>query len=313
MDGPDTATDGPAQLDADLGGSPADTAAAGDARVRFTVGSGLANEGADDDVATAGGATPAAAVESEPPAALVVFGDALHLARHYVDLLAGPGTDWGLIGPREAGRLWSRHVLNSAVATAAVPVGARFVDVGSGAGLPGIAMLLARSDLRGQLVEPLQRRADFLALAVVELGLGDRCEVVHGRAEEVVGRVGGADVVTARAVAPLGKLARWSGPLLRTGGLFVALKGRSATDEVARDRMAAGRAGITGLSIRVVGDDLLAEPTTIVLGRKTESVEGESRGKWRGGAGRRGGGSGTHGHSRSVRGRSGRADRGEAT
>lgn len=208
-------------------------------------------------------------VEQEPAIAGVVFGGALPAARRYVELLAGPGTVRGLIGPREGGRLWSRHVLNCAVAAEAIPEGARVVDIGSGAGLPGIPMALARPDLRVDLVEPLLRRTSFLDEVVGELGVTDRCRVIRGRAEDVVHTAGGADVVTARAVAPLAKLAAWAAPLLREGGLFLALKGLSAADEVERDGAAMERVGITGLLVRTEGGGLLEEATTVVLGRRT--------------------------------------------
>lgn len=226
--------------------------------------------------AAAGGpeaeAVEADAVEAEPAAATAVFGDALTSVRRFVRLLAGPGTVRGLIGPREAGRLWSRHVLNCAVAAEAIPAGARVVDVGSGAGLPGVPMALARTDLRIDLVETLLRRTTFLDEVVADLGLAGRCRVIRGRAEDAVDRVGGADAVTSRAVAPLAKLAAWTAPLLRDGGLFVALKGGSAPEEIDRDRAACAAVGIVDLSLRLVGGDLLAEPTTLVVGRRDETT-----------------------------------------
>jgi 16S rRNA (guanine527-N7)-methyltransferase len=217
------------------------------------------------------GAAENVAVEAEPAAAAAVFGAGLALARRYVELLAGPGTVRGLIGPREAGRLWTRHVLNCAVAAEAIPAGARIVDIGSGAGLPGIPMALARPDLRIDLVETLLRRTTFLDEVVAGLGLADRVRVIRGRAEEVAARVGAADAVTARAVASLAKLAGWAAPLLRDGGLFVALKGSSAHEEIERDGDACAAAGIVDLSVRLVGGDLLAEPTTLILGRYDSS------------------------------------------
>ena len=154
-----------------------------------------------------------------------VFGDRLELARRYADLLAGPGVERGLLGPREVERLWERHLLNSAAVAELIEPDAFVVDIGSGAGLPGIPVAIARPDLRVVLVEPMLRRTEFLNEAIAALGLP--VEVVRGRAEEagVRAKLAGADVVTSRAVAPLDKLARWSMPLLRIGGRMLALKG----------------------------------------------------------------------------------------
>ena len=123
-----------------------------------------------------------------------VFGARLALAERYAELLASAGVVRGLIGPREAGRIWTRHLLNCAAGRRAVPAGARVVDVGSGAGLPGLALAIRRPDLRVDLVEPLQRRVEFLTEAVAALDLGDRVRVLRGRAEEPRDRraVGGA-------------------------------------------------------------------------------------------------------------------------
>jgi len=172
----------------------------------------------------------------EPPDAVgEVFGDRSGLARRYADLLAGDGVVRGLIGPREVPRLWSRHLLNCAAVTELVPRHARVVDVGSGAGLPGVVIALRRADLRVDLVEPTARRVAFLDETVAALGLSPQVRVIRGRAEErtVRAAVGGADVVTARAVAPLDRLVRWCLPLLRPAGLLVALKGAAAEQELA--------------------------------------------------------------------------------
>lgn len=157
------------------------------------------------------------------------FGDRAELANRYVDILLSRGIDWGLIGPREGERLWERHVLNSVAASSLFPSGASVVDVGSGAGLPGIPLAILRPDLRVILLESLLRRVNFLELAVSELGLGDRVSVVRSRAED---HRASYDVVTSRAVAPLPRLLGWCLPLLAPGGRIVALKGSTAADEV---------------------------------------------------------------------------------
>lgn len=185
---------------------------------------------------------------SEAPAevdemAARLFGDRLPLARRYAEHLVGSGVERGLIGPREAPRVWDRHVLNCAVVAELMPTGARVVDVGSGAGLPGIPLSLARPDLAIVLVEPLARRVEWLDEVVTDLGLDVRID--RGRAEEtaVRRRWEGADVVTARAVAPLARLAGWALPLLRTGGRMLAMKGASAPEEIARDAAAVRKLG----------------------------------------------------------------------
>jgi 16S rRNA (guanine527-N7)-methyltransferase len=169
-----------------------------------------------------------------PPAAVAVFGGAVDSAVAYARLLATDGTVRGLIGPREVPRLWDRHLLNSVAIAPLIPDGARVVDVGSGAGLPGIPLALARPDLTVTLLEPLARRVAFLLECVDRLGL-DNVTVVRGRAEEgpVRRELGGADVVTARAVAPLDRLAGWCLPLLRIGGRLLAMKGSTAAAELA--------------------------------------------------------------------------------
>ena len=165
-----------------------------------------------------------------------MFGDRLALAERYVELLTGPGVARGLLGPREAGRIWSRHLLNCAVVAELFPASVRVVDVGSGAGLPGLAVAIARPDLRVDLVEPLQRRAEFLTEALETLAMTGRVRVVRGRAEEpaVVAAVGRADWVTARAVAPLDRLVRWCLPLAGVGGRLALIKGSSADEEAAQ-------------------------------------------------------------------------------
>ena len=209
-------------------------------------------------------------LEAEPAAAAAVFGPGITGARAYADLLAGPGVLRGLIGPREPERMWTRHLLNSAVLSTLLPVDSRVIDVGTGAGLPGIPLALVRPDLRMILLEPLARRVSFLSEVVDELKL-TRCEVVRGRAEESVATIGGADVVVSRAVAPLATLAGWCAPLLRPGGVMLALKGESAADELARDAAAVVRVGLADVEVLTIGSDVLDSPTFVVRATRTTS------------------------------------------
>ena len=203
--------------------------------------------------------------EPEPPIAATVFGGSLLTAREYTDRLVGAGVERGLIGPREPERIWSRHILNCAVLAELVPADAAVVDVGSGAGLPGIPLAIARPDVRVTLVEPLERRCVFLAEVVSQLELTN-VTVVRGRADEVVAECGGADVVTSRAVAPLAKLLGWSVPLARVGGQILAMKGASAGEEIARDRAAATRLGVADLEVLTVGGGVIDPPTHVIRG-----------------------------------------------
>ncbi|WP_040159249.1 16S rRNA (guanine(527)-N(7))-methyltransferase RsmG [Nigerium massiliense] len=164
-----------------------------------------------------------------PAAAAVVFSDALEQAEQYASILASRGIEWGLIGPREGDKLWERHLLNSVAVSPSIHDDALVVDVGSGAGLPGIPLALMRPDLRVTLLEPLERRAHFLTLAVDELGIGDRVRVVRERAEEHRQLY---DVATCRAVAPVTKLLAWTTHLFSPGGRLVALKGESVDGEL---------------------------------------------------------------------------------
>lgn len=194
-----------------------------------------------------------------------VFDERLPLARRYAEHLATSGVERGLIGPREAPRIWERHVLNCAVVAELVPNGARLVDVGSGAGLPGIPLALARPDTRVVLVESLARRVDWLREVIADLGVA--VEVERGRAEDDVvrRRWEGADVVTARAVAPLARLAGWCLPLLRPGGQLLAVKGAAAMDEVARDAPAVRRLGGGVPRIERCGAGIIDPPSTVVI------------------------------------------------
>ena len=179
--------------------------------------------------------------EMDPSA---VFGSRLPLAQEYHDSLATDGSTRGFIGPREVPRLWERHILNCAVIEQVIPEGATVIDVGSGAGLPGIPLAIARPDLHITLIEPLLKRYNYLNEVTENLGL-DNVTVLRGRAEEgpIKKAVAGADVVTSRAVAPLGKLAKWSLPLVRKGGEMIALKGSSVHEELERDAADIKKAG----------------------------------------------------------------------
>lgn len=211
-----------------------------------------------------------------PPIATTVFGDNLTAAVQFTELLAAVGVERGLIGPREVDRLWDRHILNSAVIASAIPEGARVVDLGSGAGLPGVPLIIARPDLQVTLLEPMARRVAWLTEVVDTLALS--ASVVRGRAEEpaIKQQLAGADVVIARAVAPLAKLWAWSAPLLRQGGRLVALKGESADEEVVRDGSAVTRAGGSLPVVERCGADVLAVPTTIVVVTRLEAKKSNS-------------------------------------
>jgi 16S rRNA (guanine527-N7)-methyltransferase len=206
-----------------------------------------------------------AEVSDVPPAAAArVFGSRLPLAVAYARLLVTDGVIRGLIGPREAPRVWDRHLVNCAVMSEMIPIGASVIDVGSGAGLPGIVLAVARPDLTITLVEPLARRTAFLSETVDTLGLGVSVTVVRGRAEDVVGTVDAGDVVTARAVAPLDRLAGWCLPLTAVGGRLLALKGASAADEVTEHRAAIDRLGGSQPVVRLCGSGVIDPPTTVV-------------------------------------------------
>jgi 16S rRNA (guanine527-N7)-methyltransferase len=194
---------------------------------------------------------PASAPTAPPASAIELFGAALPRAVRYAGLLADAGVQRGLIGPREVGRLWERHLVNCAVVAEEIPADALVVDVGSGAGLPGIVIALARPDVQVALLEPLLRRTVFLEEMVGELGL-DNVTVVRGRAEEWAGRMD-AEVVTARAVAPLERLVGWCLPLLGPKGRMLALKGETATAELAAIRGTLPALGVVKADVVEVG------------------------------------------------------------
>ncbi|GAB3966398.1 16S rRNA (guanine(527)-N(7))-methyltransferase RsmG [Plantactinospora veratri] len=281
------------------------------------------------------GPLPVRAGDATPPdvplpadlaeSARTLFAERLPLAASYAELLAGPGVLRGLIGPRETPRIWDRHLLNCAAMVELLPVGASVVDVGSGAGLPGIVLAIARPDLTVTLVEPLARRAVFLAEVVTALDLGDAVTVVRARAEELAasrregaggrrrragrsGRSTGplpvesgapvdlanlpdelrvpADVVTARAVAPLDRLAGWCLPLAVPGGRLLAMKGSSAAEEVAEHAEAVRRLGGSSPMVRLAGLGVVDPPTTVVEVVRERAGRAPARGT---SGGRRGG------------------------
>lgn len=205
---------------------------------------------------------------SEPAAAAAIFGPRLDLARRYAELLAGPGVERGLLGPREVERIWERHLLNSAAVAELLEPGDRVIDIGSGAGLPGIPLALARPDVNVVLLEPLLRRSEFLSEAVEQLGLA--VEVVRGRAEDpwVRDRFGERDAAVSRAVASLDKLAKWSVPLLRMGGRMLAIKGDRATEEVEQYRRVMAASGAVDARVVTCGATYLRPPATVVMARR---------------------------------------------
>ncbi|MCC9706976.1 MULTISPECIES: 16S rRNA (guanine(527)-N(7))-methyltransferase RsmG [unclassified Streptomyces] len=217
--------------------------------------------------------TEAVELPPAPEQARDVFGDRYADAVRYAELLAEAGVQRGLIGPREVPRLWERHLLNCAVLSEVVPEGVTVCDVGSGAGLPGIPLALVRNDLKITLLEPLLRRTNFLTEVVELLGL-DHVTVVRGRAEEVLGTLQPVHVVTARAVAPLDRLAGWGIPLLRPYGEMLALKGDTAEEELKSAATALSKLGAVETSIHHVGEGVVEPLSTVVRVEVGESPGG---------------------------------------
>ncbi|OBH06573.1 16S rRNA (guanine(527)-N(7))-methyltransferase RsmG [Mycobacterium sp. E1747] len=205
-----------------------------------------------------------------PEAAKTIFGPRLDLAQRYAQLLAGPGVERGLLGPREVDRIWDRHLLNSAAAAELLDKGDRVIDIGSGAGLPGIPLALARPDIEMVLLEPLLRRSEFLTEVVDQLGLA--VEVIRGRAEELWVRrqFGERDAAVSRAVASLDKLAKWSMPLLRPGGRMLAIKGERAREEVEQYRRVMAASGAVDARVVTCGATYLRPPATVVIARRAQ-------------------------------------------
>ena len=199
---------------------------------------------------------------TELEAAEKIFGDRLPLAKRYVEHLATSGIERGLIGPREVPRLWGRHVLNCAVVEEFIVENASVTDVGSGAGLPGLCLAIARPDLSLTLIEPLERRVIWLDEVIEDLGL-ENVDILRSRAEQAVGMVD-ADYVTARAVSALVGLLDITLPILRGQGELLALKGRSAAEEITKARKKLNKYGAREVDILTAGETLLEEPTTVV-------------------------------------------------
>ncbi|MGO1769080.1 MAG: 16S rRNA (guanine(527)-N(7))-methyltransferase RsmG [Microbacterium sp.] len=201
-------------------------------------------------------------VETEPAAAATLFGDRVDVARRFTSALVDHGEERGLIGPQELPRIWTRHVLNCAVAAPLFPVDGRVGDVGSGAGLPGIVLAIARPDIRWELIEPMERRVTWLREQVDALGL-DNVTVHRARAEEVAVE-GMLDAVTARAVSALRSLIPWTAPLVRDGGELILLKGRSVENEIAAAQKALRKHRVGEPRIEILGADLLDEETRVL-------------------------------------------------
>jgi 16S rRNA (guanine527-N7)-methyltransferase len=195
----------------------------------------------------------------------VLFGPHLHLATRYTELLLTAGIERGLIGPREGTRIWERHLLNSAVIAKLIPDGARLIDVGSGAGLPGIPVALARPTSQVLLLEPMARRCGFLEDVVEELGLGARVTVMRGRAPDDSARLPFfADYALARAVAPLRRLVSWTMPVVRPGGELLAMRGQHAKQELQEAGPGLAQPRAAAPAVVEVGTDLLGAPVRVV-------------------------------------------------
>jgi 16S rRNA (guanine527-N7)-methyltransferase len=200
--------------------------------------------------------------EPAPAEARALFGPSLGLVERYAGLLAGPAVERGLIGPREAARLWERHIMNCAALAELVPHPSSVIDLGSGAGLPGIVIAIMVPDASVVLLEPMARRAAFLEECVADLGLGN-ATVRRGRAEDLAGELA-ADVVVARAVAPMQRLAGLALGLVRPGGLVLALKGAGAEQELARARPVLRRLGARDAAVVQAGSGRVSPPATVV-------------------------------------------------
>lgn len=207
--------------------------------------------------------SPVSRETQAPDSAARVFGPRLELAQRYAALLTERGIEWGLLGPREASRVWDRHILNCAVVAEVIDEGCRIADVGSGAGLPGIPLAIARPDVEVTLIEPLLRRSEYLSGVTSELELTN-VHVRRAHAEDLDG-ANPFDVVTARAVAPIAKLARWTLPLVKPDGELVAIKGASVAEELTKARGELRRLGARTWSVIEVGAGIVDPPTKLAV------------------------------------------------
>lgn len=198
-------------------------------------------------------------LEKEPAIAGLLFGDRLELARQYTDDLARRGEELGLIGPLELPRLWTRHILNCALVAPLLRPGT-VGDVGSGAGLPGLVLAIARPDVQFVLIEPMERRVDWLTTESHDLGL-DNVTVVRARAEEA--ERGSLDQVTARAVTALKGLIPVAAPLLRSGGEMIFMKGARVSEEIEAARKAIRAARLGNVEVLVLGEGTVPEVTRV--------------------------------------------------
>lgn len=204
-----------------------------------------------------------------PFAAETVFGDRLPLAEQYAHLLATEGVERGLIGPRETERIWDRHILNCAAVGELIPPDARVADVGSGAGLPGIPLAIARPDLDITLIEPMLRRTTFLQDVIDGLALESMTVLRHRAEERIVLDQADFDYATSRAVAPLDKLTRWTVPLLKPNGIMLALKGDRAQAEIDEHGALMASLGVADVKVMRCGVEYLDPPATVVVAQRS--------------------------------------------
>lgn len=191
----------------------------------------------------------------------VIYGEQTQLAERFVEHLVTTGIEWGLLGPREVPIMWERHVLNCAVVQELLPRGGVVADVGSGAGLPGLALAIARPDVQFVLIEPLERRVDWLNMVIEDLGL-ENVDVIRARSEQVFDTVD-VDIVTARAVSAMKSLVPMTVPLLHGQGELLAIKGKSATSEIEKAEKVLRKFKTIKAEVLTIGDELLEVPTTV--------------------------------------------------